>query len=147
MHALGESRHNSIILTNSIILGVIGLVVASQRLMRPFISVLCLAGFALSIFWYFLAQRGINAASSFYYLSTKLEEQYLPPVRTFLVLGSRLGGRKASEGIRGEEDGIPMFGLESRMHPQLMNLSILLVFLIVYMAILVLTWGGFFRTG
>lgn len=135
------SRFNAMVLANSIIIGMLGLILSNQKGLYGFAEFLSFMGVILTIAWFLLMRRDA-AIVKFYAASARELESCLPPIKT-VVYGKILvdGGIVNFHNVKRPENpcekrpgDFELDFLECIRTDHIIN-SIIVIFFVIYTAI------------
>ena len=133
------SRFNAMVLANSIIVGMLGLILSNEETdLSLFALIISLAGLALTFFWYFFMARDIKLTRFYASEARDLEYKYLWPARTVYEGHDLVNNRLVNVG--GES-----FNLAWDEKIRTRNLIKAVVYLFIFIYILFIFFFHFFQ--
>jgi len=130
------TRFNAMLVVNSIIVAVIGFVLAGQR-MLPVITVgLPIAGLIVCAVWFILMKRDFEYQSYLIHSAREVEERYLNPIKTVSRGGAFVRGEPVELVISGASVKRRMSKIARLFRDRTVAYIVILVFVILYIAML-----------
>lgn len=136
------ARFSAMLLANSIVVAVIGIVISGDRALPVFSVGMPIAGLILCILWWLITKRGFDYYVYWIRSARELEEEFLKdPVKT-VSRGGKLADDEEQESepvIAGGSKPPTMSWLGSRLRIQSASYLVIVVFMAVY--VIVLLWN------
>jgi hypothetical protein len=130
------ARFNAMLVVNSIIVAVIGFVLAGQHPLPVLVVVLPLAGLIVCAVWFILMKRDFEYQSYLIYSARETEERYLGPIRTVSQGGSFVRGEVVELMISGSPVKRRMSWMARQFRDRTTAYVVILVFAVLYIVML-----------
>jgi len=133
------SKFNAMLVANSIVLAIIGILVGSNPSTSPMLLVgMPIVGLVLCLQWFLLTERGFSTYVYWILSARELEEQYLaPPIKTVSRGGSFADGEKIGTTINGKIKSYRMGWLSRQLKAKWISYLVIAVFAVMYTLFLV----------
>ena len=132
-------RFNVMVFSNSIVIGILGLAIANRLPLKDFVLLLSVAGLFLCAFWTLIMRRGFEYAKYLVWSASELEEHYLgDAVRTLSRGRDFADGKWIQLEIGGKVERLIMSRWTRKLKAEILSYMIVLVFVIIYLAIIFL---------
>ena len=136
------ARFNVMLVANSIILGIIGLVVTSDHARLSVSFVMSILGLILCAAWFLITKRGFDYQHYYVRCARELEERFLGQVVTTASRGSIFaGGSPVTFELNGKSTTLQMSWSSSRASAGRISLFVIFLFVFVHLLALLQSIG------
>jgi len=131
------SKFNAMLVANSIILAIIGLIITSQRELPVFSIGMPIAGLILCLLWFLATKRGFDSYIYWILSARELEEQHLSdPVKTVCRGGDLADGRKIQLTINGKKKDYQMSWFGRLLRVEWVSYLVIALFAVMYILVM-----------